>query len=212
MKNHPQIKEETGHKYGRLTVQSFACVKHRKAYWNCLCECGEKVTVIGTSLRNGGTKSCTCFRIDETVRRSIKHLHSIAGAKTKAYTTWSNVKSRCTNPKSSHFEHYGRRGIKMCARWIDSFENFLEDMGDRPPGMTIERINNDGDYEPGNCRWASHKEQMNNTRGNRFLTFNGITKTISQWAISIGLHPNGLAKRLERGWTLQLALTTPKTH
>ena len=116
---------------------------------------------------------------------------------------------RCTNPKNASFKSHGNRGIRVCARWRDSFQNFLQDMGEKPPGTCLERIDNNGNYEPGNCKWATFKEQANNRRSNRLITFEGVTLTLAQWAQKINITPETLHERLKR-WPLEKALTQPR--
>lgn len=118
--------------------------------------------------------------------------------------------ARCNNPKSKDYTDYGGRGIRVCKRWVASLDNFIADMGEAPLGQSIDRIDNDGDYEPNNCRWAGATEQANNRRGNQFLTFNGETLTYSQWAREIGLKRGTLRSRIVvSGWSIEKALTTP---
>jgi hypothetical protein len=128
----------------------------------------------------------------------------------QAHAAWRNMRYRCSNPSSKAWPSYGGRGIKVCERW-DSFANFLADMGDPPDSaLSIDRINNDGDYEPGNCRWATRKEQLENRRITRLLTFKGETKCLSHWAKEQGFDPSVVALRLKLGWSVEEALTTPK--
>lgn len=124
-------------------------------------------------------------------------------------STLSGMKQRCYNPKCSQFKNYGGRGIKVCDRWLESFQNFVDDMGLKPEGLSIDRINNDGDYEPGNCRWATSTEQRNNQRTCRPLTFNGITKPLRDWAQEYGIHEMTLHHRIVKGWDAGQAITTP---
>lgn len=120
---------------------------------------------------------------------------------------------RTENPNHPHYQNYGGRGIRVCKRWRESFAAFLEDMGERPPGTTLDRYpNRDGDYEPGNCRWATPKKQQNNIRTNRIITHEGRTMTLTQWALERGLTQHLLSQRLARGWTIERALETPNAR
>lgn len=126
-----------------------------------------------------------------------------------AYMVWIGIKSRCNNPNAPGYANYGGRGIKICDRWINSYETFIEDVGERPsPQHTLDRIDNDGDYEPSNCRWATYKEQHRNTRRNVYVTWNGETKTVADWADQMGLSRQSLYRRLKR-WSLEDAMTRP---
>ena len=127
---------------------------------------------------------------------------------TPAYKSWANMLQRCTNPNNPAFADYGGRGITCCVRW-ETFAYFYADMGDRPPGLTLERIDNERGYEPGNCRWATRAEQNRNRRGRRLLTHNGETLRISEWAQRLGIAEPKLRERLDKGWPLELALTLP---
>ncbi len=123
--------------------------------------------------------------------------------------TWRSMKQRCQNPKAHEYENYGGRGITICERWSSSFDLFCEDMGPRPPGTSIERIDNNGNYEPGNCKWASRIEQRRNTRFNRLLTLNGRTQPMSAWVEETGIQWDTIYARLKRGWSIEKALTFP---
>lgn len=189
--------DEVGSKYGKLTVIEFAGnTKSGDSRWKCLCECGNTTTVARGELRKGSTRSCGCHRA------------SAGGmCNSPEYTSWQEMKRRCDpDYKAKHL--YGDRGITICERWQFSFNAFLEDMGTKPfPEATIDRIDNNGNYEPGNCRWATKLEQSQNTRKARMLTYNGETHCLREWARRIGITKRTLSVRIER-WGLEKALTT----
>jgi len=136
-----------------------------KTQWLCQCVCGEFSLVLGTSLTRGFSQSCGCLSIEKTSKRNATHGATKSNKDKSIYNIWCTMKARCSNPNSHKYKSYGGRGIRVCDRWRDSFENFLNDMGERPgKGYSIDRIDNDGNYEPGNCHWATAKEQRLNQR------------------------------------------------
>ena len=197
----------TGKRFGNLTVIRFQGNRKSGAHWRCRCDCGNERTVYYWNLQNGKAVSCGCLRGKRNVERLTTHGRS----ETVEYATWGRMCSRCTNQNVFEFKDYGGRGIVVCDRWLNSFAAFFEDMGPRPSSKhSLDRIDNNGNYEPGNCRWATRKEQSRNTRASRMLTFMGETKCLTDWAIEIGLSPATLAKRLDYGWSVERAVTTPK--
>jgi hypothetical protein len=181
-----------GRRFGRLFVVGIAERRRGFIYWLCRCDCGGQTSVRTGGLTRGKTVSCGCRAREARAQASLRH--GKRGSRT--YTAWVNMLARCTNQNRIEWPHYGGRGITVCDRWRDSFESFLADMGDAPEGLTLDRIDNDGNYEPGNCRWASRTVQMRNTRANRLLTFNGRTATMREWADVLGLKYSTLHKRL----------------
>jgi hypothetical protein len=170
--------------------------KGRRAKFKC--ECGNEFIAAITHVKMLHTRSCGCIHSKQLSDRNTKHgLRYLV-----EYSLWLNMKQRCTNPKFNNYHLWGGRGITMCDRWLNSFENFYEDMGSQPAKrMGIDRIDNELGYYKDNCRWATPKEQNNNTRRNRYLTFNGITKSLSTWAEELGVNSPVARKRLERGYT-----------
>ena len=151
----------TGQSFDRLTVLSYAGNdQDRRALWRCACSCGKDVVVLGKWLRAGRVKSCGCLR--KEMIASVKASHRMSA--TATYRSWASMLTRCSNPKQESYKRYGEIGICVCEQW-KRFENFFDDMGVRPEGRTLDRINPFGNYEPGNCRWATPSEQSRNTRG-----------------------------------------------
>lgn len=199
-----RILDITGQRAGRWTVLALAYTTKGRTYWLCRCDCGTEGLVDRSNLRSGQSQSCGCIGL-EAIQRRVTHGYS----RTPTYQAWRAMKERCGNPKTNSFHRWGGRGIRVCERWQSSFENFLADMGEKPPGLTVDRIDNDGDYEPGNCRWATRQQQAKNRSTARLLTFEGTTASLTDWAHRTGLHKVVIFNRLAAGWTLAAALTTP---
>lgn len=205
----PRFVNRTGHAYGRMTVLSFVEMHATNAKWLCRCECGEEKVVYGCHLASGKIVSCGCFNTDQLVERTRTHGFS----KETEYHIWQTMKARCLNPNHDAYKHYGGRGIRICERWLGSFENFFEDMQERPSlQQTLERRDNGGDYTPENCYWATRSEQGNNTRANRIIEFQGRKQTMTQWGREVEIPAAIIGQRISRdGWSVERALTTPNS-
>lgn len=195
-----------GHKYGRLTITQYVGLLHHKEgnkSWatlvECLCDCGTVKQVAYGMLRSGQTKSCGCYARETSSDRCKSYrTHQMTG--TPTYRTWRSMIGRCTKSNYKKYELYGGRGITVCDKWSASFESFLADMGERPTGMTLDRYpNQNGNYEPGNCRWATVAEQNRNRRNNVLITYRGRTMTAPEWARETGLNHQLIWRRARRG-------------
>ncbi len=194
----------TGQRFSRLLVQKReSVVGEKRAHWLCVCDCGKTCVANGSSLRNGSIKSCGCLQ--EEARCQFRHGQAKIGALSREYKTWARMKSRCENKNSKAYPLYGGRGIKVCERWHDFLE-FYKDMGTRLEGMSIDRIDPNGDYEPGNCRWATSKQQNRNRTNNRVVTFNGVTASLAEICELNGARYSAVHARLQRGLTIDNAI------
>lgn len=195
-----------GQKFNRLSVLSEAGrSKDRKVLWLCRCDCGTELIVSGKRLRNGESKSCGCLKSEMTTARNTLHGH----AGTPLYKVWQGMVKRCTNPNDRNFHKYGGRGIRVCDRW-ESFESFYADMSDGyAAGLTLDRINVNGHYEPGNCRWATQTEQQRNRTNNKLVTYEGSTKVLAEWCDQLGIPYKTVARRLNDGWSVERAFNAP---
>lgn len=181
-----------GDVFGRLTLIKYINTKY------CLyrCVCGKEKIIVFNDVRRGKTKSCGCLT------KEIKHGHTINDIQSKEYICWRHIKGRCINKNNPQYKYYGERGIKICERWLD-FSNFLLDMGKCPSGLSIDRIDNNGDYTPENCRWASMKEQSRNKRTNKTIIFNGIKMIKANWIENWGINKNNFYSYLRKGKTME---------
>lgn len=170
MRHNSHFDDLTNKRFGRLEVQSrFTPVGIHPIKWKCACECGQETYVSAANLRNGTTNSCGCLRAQLNGKRLTTH----GKTKSSTYRVWSGMRTRCTNPKSTNYSSYGGRGIQCCDRW-KSFEVFLEDMGEKPEGKSLDRIDVNGNYEPLNCKWSSPVEQAQNRRKTKLINKNTL--------------------------------------
>lgn len=193
-----KLKDLTGLKFNRLTVvKRYNNIGEGVVLWICQCECGNISRVASWCLRKGLTKSCGCYAVEQHHKTKYKD-NTIY--KSREYAAWSNMKTRCYNPNASRFFNHGGRGIKVCDRWLNSFENFIKDMGYAPTCKhTLDRYpNNDGNYEKSNCRWATHKEQCGNRRTNKIIEHDGMSMNLCDWAVKLKINPQSLTDYIKR--------------
>ena len=202
---------EPGQRFGLLMV---ICLHERTAngsYWKVRCDCGNETIARGSALNNGYTISCKCRMRRTAAERCMKHGYASRdhSKRHELYASWVAILARCETPSHKNYGTYGGRGIHVCERWHD-FTKFVDDMGPRPSrSHSIDRIDNNGNYEPGNCRWATYAQQSRNTRRNIWVSHNGETLTMTDWANKHNLSVPTLKARLKRGWPIERALTTP---
>lgn len=199
----------TGRRFGRLLV-----LEPSRAtgglMWLCRCDCGASSSVTYSNLSCGGTQSCGCRQREIATAQFTQHGHARIGQRTPTYNSWYSMIRRCTDPKRPQWPHYGGRGITVCKQWMD-FANFLADMGARPSLLHgIERKDNNGHYEPGNCKWATQREQGRNRRNNRMIRVADVIATLVEWAELTGMHPDVIARRIDRfGYSERDAIMLP---
>ncbi len=203
------MKDLAGCRFGRWTVIHFSHRQGKRYYWSCRCRCGSVRTIRSDGLSTGKSASCGCLAVDKG--RSANTIHGLT--KSAEWVIWTGIIQRCCNPRSTEYHNYGGRGITICLAWYKSFDRFLKDAGPRPsPKHSIDRYPNcNGNYEPGNVRWATSKEQTRNMRRNRMLTWNGRTQCMGDWAREIGVNITTLMKRLKR-WDFERAMSQPRNE
>lgn len=209
---HPKNFDDiTGKAYGRLVVTGYAGRWiHWKSCWHVDCSCGKSFITVGNLLKMDRVKSCGCLARDILSARSVTHGQARRGNHHKLYCVWVGMRSRCSDPTSQSYPAYGGRGIKVCSSWEASFDRFLSDMGDRPSlKHSIDRIDNNGNYEPGNCRWVTREVQVKNKRNNRFVEINGERMIVADWSRKTGVHQSLICGRLNFGWRPIDAVSLP---
>lgn len=196
-------KAVVGQVFGLLKVTGENKVRiGKRSYVECLCDCGENKLIRIDILEAGGAKSCG------HQRSRVREEHGRSYDKT--YRVWRSMKLRCGNPKDRQFKNYGARGIKVCERWLHSYANFMADMGPRPEGLTLDRKNNNGNYEPDNCRWATTKEQGRNMRKTRKVNYQGKEISFQDFVEQVEMNEKTLYIRIfKKGWDVERAVNTP---
>ena len=216
---HPwHVNNLANRRFGRLVVKACLGRKANQTWWACQCDCGSQVRACSGDLVTKTTGSCGCLNRDLSKQRATTH----GKTDTSEHNIWCSMKRRCYKVNSPAYKWYGARGIVICDRWRNSFQAFLDDMGEKPSGMSIDRIDNDGSYTcgkceecheqnwPANCRWATRQQQSDNSRQQTRLTHDGKTLTLKEWAKLKGIPRRVLITRRCRGWTVARTLDTPK--
>lgn len=205
----PKFIDLTGRKIGRLSVASRSDRRPR-AWWNCKCDCGNECVVSGVFLKESPSPSCGCYATESYGKHVIKHGHAPSAnrAQSRTYATWRGMKLRCLNPNHSAFKDYGARGISICDRWMD-FNNFLQDMGEKPDGLELDRKDTNGNYCRENCEWVTHSKNCRNMRSNFVLEMDGHRLCLAEWAERYGIEWHTVYQRIKRGWSVANALTKP---
>lgn len=193
-----------GERYGRLMVMSPAEIKRGRTAWNCSCDCGNALVVTTNELRCGDTKSCGCLHIQRATEANVTHGRRYS----KEHSIWTNMKTRCLNPTNKFYKNYGALGVTVCERWLD-FGPFFLDMGECAPGMSLDRIDPNGNYSPDNCRWATVSEQVCNKRNSIWLDFDGLSLPLKLWAERLQICYGTLYTRVKQGWDVERVLTQP---
>lgn len=198
--------EKIGEVHGRLKIVSFDGMDHAsKALVTVVCDCGGFRQVRYNNLSQGRTTSCGCLSSEKTAERNFKH--GLSGH--SAFQCWVDMNKRCHTPRDANYPNYGGRGITVCPEWQDGPEQFIADMGEKPPGMTLDRKDNNLGYSASNCEWVTMQDQQNNKRTNVLLAHEGESMTIAQWARKLGMKKVTLTGRIASGWSTEAALTTP---
>lgn len=193
----------SGSKFGKLQVLNQITKLNNVAYSECICDCGKTITILSSKILKGVFRSCGCIHKSRLLKR-----HGFTDDPT--WRVWCGMIDRCTKSYRREYKYYGGRGITVCDRWRESFLNFLSDMGERPSlKHTIDRIDNDSEYSPGNCRWTTMYEQVQNRAVTRKILFNGQIKPLKVWCKELSLHFTSIDYRIRNGWDIDRALSTP---
>ena len=202
------VMKEHGVEDSKVRVINLYKFDKNGAEWNCVCECGKVFIANGKEIRSGHTLSCGCLKVERTISAHTTHGESAS----RLYKIYAGMKDRCYNKNNKRYDIYGQKGIKICDEWLNSYEAFRDwaMSNGYKEDLTIDRINSNGNYCPDNCRWTTAEVQANNTSRNHLLTYDGETKTMSQWAKEVGLSYYTLRNRINcLGWNVDKSLTTP---
>lgn len=200
----PKTIDLTGRIFGKLKVLRFVYREDNESYWECLCECGKRNVVRKGNLVQGHSTSCGCYGRARAIEATKTH----GMTNSRTYKSWDQMRQRCHNSKHHAFHNYGGRGIGICKEW-DDFLVFLRDMGERPEGRSLDRVDNLRGYSPDNCKWSTSKEQNSNTRRTRVITYNNESLSLSGWASRLGTKCATINARIRNGWKLEDAITQP---
>jgi hypothetical protein len=197
-----KIKDLSGQKFSRITVISLnRSGNGGKTYWNCICECGSEKVIRGDGIVSGAVLSCGCYCKELKSKQMFDMFTRHGKSGTSLHNVWLSIIQRCKNPNNSAYNYYGGRGITICDRWLN-FENFLADIGERPSkDHSIDRISNNGNYEPGNCRWATRSEQSTNRRNTTWINIEGCVQPLPVWAKLTMTKDETIRARLKKGWS-----------
>lgn len=208
----PQFRDITGQTFGRLTVLYYVGRRPgvRGSFWLCRCLCGRHSVALTAALRRGNTKSCGCLSAETARARASVRNRRHGMRSSPEYAAWRAMLERCHNPAAQAYYNYGARGIGVCDRWRSSFTAFYADVGPRPSAEhSLDRIDNEGGYAPGNCRWATSQQQATNKRNNVHVEHDGRRLTVPEWSRLVGLRADCIRDRLQRGWAVADALSRP---
>lgn len=202
----------SGMRFGKWRVLSLFKMRYpsRMSLWNCVCDCGNEKVVIQRTMMEGRSNSCGCNLVSAVTKHGMSSRINNNGGHHPIYNSWHAMKQRCLNKKCKEYRHYGGRGIKICNRWAESFSAFMDDMSSSwRNGLSLNRIDNDGDYCPKNCNWATPTEQHGNTRKSIFITRNGETKCLRRWCMELGIRYDTVWGRYSRGWKPEELFNAP---
>lgn len=208
-----RIEIYTGQQFGRLTYLGEAGLKNNRRICLFACDCGKTTKAGLHDVRNGHTRSCGCYHNEIRSIVCLTHGHTANRRSTPEYRAWKAMKARCFDPNNISYKNYGARGVTVCEEWLNDYPSFLKEIGRRPSkNHSVDRINNNGNYEPGNVRWATRKEQRRNSDRIHPVTINGVTKIICDWAAVSGVPEESISSRIRHGWGHERAVFCPVNH